>query len=669
MDELEMICQLIEHVPHAIAIYQYVDGKVKTICVSDGLYAMMHSPDEPDKATLIQRYETNMYRNTIPEDAARVAAEAKRFAKEGGKYEVLYREKVYQQDTYTITHSVGYHYYLKDGRRIACIFYTNLDRAMDQHVQTILKNDASFQNFLDYSDLAIAVVKKRDGELLFCNRTMYNLLEPVNNFDTGMTLSELIKGREDPTIMQHLTNMADRGNQLTRMDNTGEDVLIHVTTMKWENEDVFLVESAPKDRLFHDALTGLPNMSWLLNHANERVQQLQAHGQIPTFIYMDLNDMKGYNNQFGFAEGDRILKVLAQALQEIFHDELLCRSSEDHFMVLSSTQGLNEKLDALCASIRKASRGNFLELKLGIYVADSQINQNLDNSVSEAFDRARLACGTIKENARRSWNYFDGKVSEDYKNRLYVLDHFQEAMDKGWIEVYYQPIYQVNHPKLTGFECLARWNDPKRGLLTPSMFVPVLEQYHLVGLLDHYILEKICQETPLRKKRGFGDISISYNVSRDDFNYTDVFDEVYKTTTKYGIDHHLINIEITESAFSDDPEFIGQQVKRFRNAGFHVWMDDFGSEYSSLGTLQIMDVNLVKLDIRFLCACKQNQEDPRAVKLLTSTIQLLKALGLHTLCEGVESKNQLEILKAAGCEKAQGFYLGKPQRLEDIQTK
>lgn len=107
MDELEMICQLIEHVPHAIAIYQYVDGKVKTICISDGLYAMMHSPDEPDKATLIQRYETNMYRNTIPEDAARVAAEAKRFAKAGGKYEVFYREKVYQQDTYTITHAVG----------------------------------------------------------------------------------------------------------------------------------------------------------------------------------------------------------------------------------------------------------------------------------------------------------------------------------------------------------------------------------------------------------------------------------------------------------------------------------------------------------------------------------------------------------------------------------
>jgi diguanylate cyclase (GGDEF)-like protein len=666
MDELEMICQWIEHAPHAIAVYQYVEGKVKTICVSDGLYAMMHSPDEPDKAALIQRYATNMYRNTVPEDAARVAYEAKRFAKEGGKYEVFYREKVYQQDVYTMTHSIGYHYFLKDGRRIAIIFYTNLDSAVDQHLQTILENDASFQSFLDFSNLAIAVVKKGNGELLYCNQPMYKLVKPVHNFDTGMTLSEFIKGREDPTIMAHLAQMEGKNNQLVRIDNTTEEVVMHVTTMEWEHEDVYLIESAPWDRLSHDALTGLPNMSWLVNHANKRIQQLRVQRQVPAFIYTNLYGMKGYNNQFGFAQGDRILKALAYALKEIFGDEWLCRSSEDHFMVLTSAQGLDEKLDVLCGCVQKASRGNFLKLKLGIYVADDQGKEHREISVSEAFDMARLACSTIKENARRSWAYFNGKVSEEYENRLYILDHFQEAMDKGWIEVYYQPIYQVHNQTLTSFECLARWNDPIRGLLRPSKFVPVLEQYHLVGLLDRYILEKICQQALLRKQRGFGDIPVSYNVSRDDFNYTDVFEEVCETTAKYGMDHHLIHVEITESAFSDDPEFIGQQVKRFRNAGFHVWMDDFGSEYSSLGTLQTMDVNLVKLDIRFLRGCEEEKEGHRAIHLLQSTIQLLKALGLHTLCEGVETQAQLELLKEAGCEKAQGFYLGKPQRLEDI---
>ncbi len=127
--EWEEMRAIFEHAEHAIAVYRFADGRVKTVCISDGLYAMMHTAEERDKEALIRRYDTDMYRNVVPEDAARIAAEAKRFATEGGRYDVVYREKVYQRNYYTLTHAVGYHHYLSDGSRIAVIVYTDIEDA------------------------------------------------------------------------------------------------------------------------------------------------------------------------------------------------------------------------------------------------------------------------------------------------------------------------------------------------------------------------------------------------------------------------------------------------------------------------------------------------------------------------------------------------------------
>jgi diguanylate cyclase (GGDEF)-like protein len=603
MSELEHLIQWVEHARHAVAVYQYVDGKVKTVCVSDGLFEMMHSPDEPDKAALIARYATNMYRNTVPEDAARVAAEAKRFAQQGGKYEVIYRERVYQRETYSLTHSVGYHYYLKDGSRVAIVVYTCIDEGISAHQRAELNSETAFRSFLNHSDIAIAVVKQVDGELVYCNQSMRGILHPVNNFDTGMTLAEYVKGQRDPALLGHIAALAGKGNQLVQID--GKDTIMRVMPMTYKEQPVYTIESDPWDTLYHDALTGLPNMSWFRYHVSAHLRKIQADGGEAAFIYMNLYGMKGYNIKFGFSAGDRLLKHLADTLKQVFDGELVCRSSEDHFMVLTRTENLEEKLKAVRGEVQKAALGKFLEMKAGIYTSRVTAANNQIPYVSEAYDHARLACATIKENARKSWAYFDGGVADDYEQQLYVLAHFQQAMDERWIEIYYQPVCQVGTGQLSGYECLARWHDPDRGILSPAAFVPALEQHHLIGLLDHYILDTVCREAAERRQKGLGDIPISFNVSRDDFNDGDVFQDVCDITAKYGIDPSLIDIEITESAFSDDPDYIGAQVKRFRDAGFSVWMDDFGSEYSSLGTLQKMDVDLIKLDIRFLRACEE----------------------------------------------------------------
>ena len=661
MNELENLIHLIKHARHAIAIYQFLDGKVKTICVSDGMYEMGHCADETDKESFLRRLNTNMYRTTVLEDAVRVAAEARRFAIEGGKYEVIYREKVNRQPYYTLTHSVGYHYYLSDGQRIAIIIYTNIDQAVFEHLRTENKLERSVTEFLNRSNISLAIVKKDDGELLYCNKSMRTLLNPVNNFDTGMTLSEFIKDKDDPSVLRKISQIEGLGNQLVRLENS-QDAMFRVTSMDWDGDEVYVIESDPWDTIYQDSLTGLPNISWFCYHARDYVDVFTKEGRKLSFVYFNLCNLNIYNTKYGLSEGDRILKVVADLLKEEFPDGLMCRLSEDHFIMFTESEGLDKKLDRICEEVKKESRGGFLALKAGVSTDDGPGGLDMEDYISQAYDRAWLACGTIKDNVIKSWTYFDSKVSDEYENRIYILSNFQKAMKEGRIETYYQPIYDVDSGELTAFECLSRWNDPKRGLLSPAVFIPVLEQHHLIGMLDNYILDRICREWDLRREKGYGNIKVSFNVSRDDFNYTDVFTEVNETADKYGIPHDLIVAEITESAFSDDPDFISEQVKRFRSAGFSVWMDDFGSEYSSLGTLQKMDVDLVKLDIRFLHAVEDEKQSNshRAADLLRASIQLVKALGLHTLCEGVENQGEMDFLNKAGCEKAQGFYLGKP---------
>ena len=212
--EWEEMRAVFEHAEHAIAVYRFADGRVKTVCISDGLYAMMHTAEERDKEALIRRYDTDMYRNVVPEDAARIAAEAKRFATEGGRYDVVYREKVYQRNYYTLTHAVGYHHYLSDGSRIAVIVYTDIEDVEKANEYARMYEGNTLRNFLDR------------GELLYCNAPMRRLLRPVRNFDTGITLSEWLLGREDPALLAMVASMDGQGNQPASFRGDGEDVIM-----------------------------------------------------------------------------------------------------------------------------------------------------------------------------------------------------------------------------------------------------------------------------------------------------------------------------------------------------------------------------------------------------------------------------------------------------------
>lgn len=237
----------------------------------------------------------------------------------------------------------------------------------------------------------------------------------------------------------------------------------------------------------------------------------------------------------------------------------------------------------------------------------------------------------------------------------YILDNVDQAMHDGWIQVYYQPVVMGMSRTLSGVEALARWIDPERGMVVPAKFIPVLEESGKIYEFDLYIVEQICKDYRLVTDAGVDLVPVSFNLSRVDFQHPDLFDRIEELVQRYEVPHDKLNVEVTETAFVADMELLGQTLAAFRRGGYEIWMDDFGSGFSSLGVLKDYTFDEIKIDMSFLSSSSEKSRT-----IIESTVRMAKAIGVRTLAEGVETEEQYQFLRSIGCEKVQGYLFGKP---------
>ena len=237
----------------------------------------------------------------------------------------------------------------------------------------------------------------------------------------------------------------------------------------------------------------------------------------------------------------------------------------------------------------------------------------------------------------------------------YILKNFDSALEHNYIQVYYQPVIRALSGRLCSFEALARWIDPIHGVIRPDEFIPLLEEQRWIHRLDCFMVREACRQFRACANRGESPVPISFNLSRLDFMLCDVFQIVDECASTFQVPHECLCVEITESVAAEQGGLLREVIDRFHAAGYQVWMDDFGSGYSSLNMLKDYPFDELKLDMRFLSSF-----DQRSRRILTSVIQMAKEIGIHTLAEGVETAEQAEYLRDIGCEKLQGFYFGKP---------
>ncbi len=255
----------------------------------------------------------------------------------------------------------------------------------------------------------------------------------------------------------------------------------------------------------------------------------------------------------------------------------------------------------------------------------------------------------------------DSNIMKSGNITEHVVKNIDAAISNEWIKVYYQPVIRSLTEKLCGAESLARWVDPELGFLSPDKFITALEDSKQICKLDSFIVERVCRDIAERLSEGLPTVPVSVNFSRLDFETGDMLKLVEDNVRKYDIPRDYLHIEITESMIASDAELMNNVIESFRGAGYEVWMDDFGSGYSSLTLLKDYHFDTLKLDMNFL----SNLND-RSKAIITSTITMSKDIGIKTLAEGVEEKEQVDFLKSIGCGKLQGYFYGKPMPVADL---
>lgn len=402
----------------------------------------------------------------------------------------------------------------------------------------------------------------------------------------------------------------------------------------------------------YDGLTGLPSLTWFFQLCEAKKTETPGEGRQNILLYIDLNGMKYFNHRYGFAEGDKMLKAFSALLETTFGKEDVCHIAADRFAAATTDEDLEDRLRRMFEEAGKANDGNMLPVRVGIY------SFGIENvSVSTAFDRAKIACEEIRHSDNSCFSYYRVEMRDTFRKRQYIIANIDKAIQEKWIQVYYQPIVRASDEQICDEEALARWIDPVEGFLSPADFIPYLENTGLIYKMDLYVLEQVLEKIRFLQETGRKVVPQSINLSRSDFEVCDIVEEIRKRVDAAGVSHDLISVEITESIIGSNFEFMNEQVNRFHENGFPVWMDDFGSGYSSLDVLQSIQFDLIKFDMSFL---RKIDEGEKGKIILTELMKLASQLQVDTICEGVEKAEHASFLREIGCGKLQGYYYSKP---------
>ena len=412
-----------------------------------------------------------------------------------------------------------------------------------------------------------------------------------------------------------------------------------------------------------DTLTGLLSFEYFTLKVKETIAKYNIQRGDSVYLFINITNFKVYNDQKGFEKGNEFLKTVGQIINETFKElALVSRQSDDHFVVFSANQNIEEKIKEIARRVESQDA----DVKPSIKVGAAAV-YNPDEDPHYAVEKARYAHAELKRMpSNKLILWYDDKMHDNYLMVQYIVTHIDEAIKNGYIKAFYQPVVWSKGRTLCGVEALARWIDPKYGFLSPAKFVPALESAQLVYKLDKEILRIVCADIRHNLDNGLPALPVSINFSRADFGLIDIVDVVSSTVEQYKIPHELLHVEITESALTNETDTLKNTINRLHEKGFTIWLDDFGSGYSSFNVLKDYDFDVLKLDMAFLIGFNGNE---KAKALIKSVISLAEQIGMKTLCEGVETAEQAAFLEEASCGRLQGYLYGKPLSYEELMKK
>lgn len=415
---------------------------------------------------------------------------------------------------------------------------------------------------------------------------------------------------------------------------------------------------------YMDPLTGLPNK---ISLAEKFAGQLANNRSQVAFILIDLDDFRLVNETYGHLAGDRILVETAERLKGLAGENMfLARLGADEFAILAWDFGSSDFLSALAERIAERIDGFINIDKTNISISASigiTLYPQDASSFDELYKNAEMAMYKAKDKKCR-YLFYHREFNDAVVERLNLINYLKGALDNGELRVIYQPQYDIRNGKIVGLEALLRWENSRLGAVPPSRFIPVAEETRLIIPIGEFVLKTSLAFLRKLRDMGHGELMMCVNISIIQLMQKDFTRMVLDLLEEHGIPTHLLELEITESVMLETSSTVLENIRSLRDAGVKIALDDFGTGYSSLNYLMHLPINTLKIDRSFI----ENIGRGRDKELLISTIMNIgRKLGLSTVAEGVEHREQLEYLKKRKCERVQGFLLSRPLSPADTE--
>lgn len=418
---------------------------------------------------------------------------------------------------------------------------------------------------------------------------------------------------------------------------------------------------------YYDNLTGLPNRRLFIDRLQHDIKVAQRNDLIVAVIFIDLDDFKNINDSMGHDAGDILLKEAAKRLSNcVRKSDTVARLGGDEFtFILSSLKNVNDAvliaekiIDSFSTPFNIQSMNLFITASVGItlYPLD-------DTSADGLLKNADTAMYHAKDVGRNNFQFYNHDMSNQVEERLKLVSNMQDALTRNEFVLFYQPKVDIDNNIVVGMEALIRWQHPQKGLVTPDQFINVAEESGLIIPIGKWVLQEACKQTQLLHASGLPPIHVSVNLSARQLIEPGLVQMIKEVLKETDFEATLLDLEITESMLMSDMNRVINTLEELSALGVTISVDDFGTGYSSLAYLKQFPITTLKIDRSFIRDTPDNQDD---ASITIAIINMANALGLNTVAEGVETKEQLGFLKNYNCNLVQGYYFSKPIAFNEI---
>ena len=418
----------------------------------------------------------------------------------------------------------------------------------------------------------------------------------------------------------------------------------------------------------HDALTGLPNRTLILDRTEQMLARSRRSQTPAAVLFIDLDNFKDINDTLGHGVGDELLKAVAARLDGVTRDaDALGRLGGDEFVVISEELSLaagpelvaERLLDALAHPFKLGAEKTRVSVRASIGIAVAE-----GTSAEDLLRNADIAMYRAKWDGRNRYAVYEDGMQESVQNRLELEMDLREALEKEEFFLAYQPTIDLSDMSPTGVEALIRWEHPKRGVLQPDTFIPLLEETGLITEVGKWVLDQACSQGAAWRAAGYP-ITMSVNVSARQLDTDQITADIEAALASSGLEPEALTIEVTETTLMRNADETAARLTALKQLGVRIAIDDFGTGYSSLGHLQRFPVDALKIDRSFISGLSHNQEGET---LIRSLVQLGKALSIETFAEGIEQQHELSLLRDEACDSGQGFLFARPLDVAETEV-